>query len=84
MKIGMTAPQVRRVLGPPLETERQPSWAVYTARAQQLRRPRTANLFKTLDTWYYGGNPDDPKSDLYVVDFLQGRLLAAQHAGPGQ
>ncbi len=80
LEVGMTKDEVRRRLGPPDSVDVQPSYAL----SVRLRRTPKSGRFGTVDTWYYGGSPEDPKSDLYVVDFDGKRLFFAGHVGPGE
>ena len=76
VRYGMTPAQVRKLLGPPDEVDTQPAAAVTL-----VRRPLAKNLSGTLRSWYYGGSPDDPETDLYVVDFKRGRVFYREHVG---
>jgi hypothetical protein len=76
---GMPQARVRRLLGPPAHADRQPAFAV----AFDVRRRPRVGLLGSVTSWYYGGRPDDPRIDLYVVDFDGRRVFDAVHVGRG-
>ena len=72
----MSPRQVRALLGAPQDVDVQPAAAVTL-----IRKPLAKNVSGTVRSWYYGGSPDDPESDLYVIDFKRGRVFYREHVG---
>lgn len=79
LELGMTRNEVRALLGPPAKVEVQPAYGVIV----RVQRLPSVGLQGNLNSWYYGGDPDDPKTNLYVVDFDRNRLFFADHVGRG-